>query len=564
MVKKSDELSAVVYLADGIECRCMLLALGSTVGRVIDRMFAVQSDWDSLSGSGGSGGGGGGDSGSSSTDDPRERYGIVLVEAKPGSDVMTERVLSNSTRIDSEELLSLRREWAKVALRHLQARFARKAGKLAEPAAGSLRAKPQAKKAPRRRDPAREYWFIAAGGGGGVKQAGDGPNAARIKFVNLDEYNVVKAKKGWLPVKDKSAKKGTDRWVVVEENTLSYYAGPDDVAARQPLGWISDLAAAKIESKSKKGIYTITLSEKKVKISIVCENDVMFDRWDSALRRGKSGKANAAAERMGPTIKLKPVVEVEPIPEYTEEEELRDEARATATGRAGAATGEYLSLGQMAALASGHASGDGYLTTEMLGRAVVEDSYMSVGEMDTMLMNSNGEYLTFDAVQGLLNDAGYGGVDGGSGYLTLDVAVKLVGELHQSGVAPTAAELARRAAAEGQYLSMVDVHKLAKSSGGDDTYITLDEAGRLASGLVAGSGDYLTLDEVAAQLKGPDVDAAYLSLGEVQAQLSAALADRKGEYLTVDRMQELCREAGYLSIAEMRELGGADPDGDFE
>ena len=304
------------------------------------------------------------------------------------------------------------------------------------------------------------------------------------------------------------------------------------------------------------------LSEKKVKLTIVCENDVMFDRWDSALRRGKSGKASVDADRKGPAIKLRPVVEGEPIPEYTEEEEMRDEARATATGHASAAKGEYLSLGQMAVLAAGRTE-DSYLTTEMLGRAVVEDSYMSVGEMDTMLMNRDGDYLTFDAVQGLLNDAGYGGGGAGSGYLTLDVAVRLVSDLHRSGINPTTAELARRAALEGQYLTTVDMQQLARSGGGDDTYLTLTEAGRLASGLVA-SGEYLTLDEVASQIKGSDADATYLSLGDVQAQLSATLADEKGEYLTVDRMQELCRQAGYLSIAEMRELGGANLDDDFE
>ena len=42
--------------------------------------------------------------------------------------------------------------------------------------------------------------------------------------VNLDQYQIVQRKEGWLTIKDKKGKK--NRWVVLEENRVQYY---DDV-----------------------------------------------------------------------------------------------------------------------------------------------------------------------------------------------------------------------------------------------------------------------------------------------------------------------------------------------
>lgn len=46
----------------------------------------------------------------------------------------------------------------------------------------------------------------------------------------------------------------------------------------------------------------------------------------------------------------------------------------------------------------------------------------------------------------------------------------------------------------------------------------------------------------------------YMTLAEVQTKISLNIANTEGEYLSVDKMQELFVEAGYLSIAEMQAL----------
>lgn len=56
----------------------------------------------------------------------------------------------------------------------------------------------------------REYWFKGAD-----NTASKAKKYGRAKLVNLDAYNVVKGKEGWLEVKDKAGKKA-QQWVVRE------------------------------------------------------------------------------------------------------------------------------------------------------------------------------------------------------------------------------------------------------------------------------------------------------------------------------------------------------------
>ena len=42
------KLSALVYLADGSECRCVLVSPTETVQTLVDKMLQVQADWDEL------------------------------------------------------------------------------------------------------------------------------------------------------------------------------------------------------------------------------------------------------------------------------------------------------------------------------------------------------------------------------------------------------------------------------------------------------------------------------------------------------------------------------------
>lgn len=70
-----------------------------------------------------------------------------------------------------------------------------------------------------------------------TRLASQGTSDHLLKFVNVDDYNIVKPKEGWLKVKDKRGK--TDRWVRVDENTLSYYTSPEDVS--DPIDFIENV-----------------------------------------------------------------------------------------------------------------------------------------------------------------------------------------------------------------------------------------------------------------------------------------------------------------------------------
>jgi hypothetical protein len=77
------------------------------------------------------------------------------------------------------------------------------------------------------------------------------------------------------------------------------------------------------------GTISIKLSKGKIKLSLICETDLMAERWRDALQQGKSGAVRAAATASarpnGPVLKLKAFIPVEDIEEYTEEDEMRAE-----------------------------------------------------------------------------------------------------------------------------------------------------------------------------------------------------------------------------------------------
>lgn len=106
---------------------------------------------------------------------------------------------------------------------------------------------------------------------------GAGGQEVRVKLVDLDRYTVAKKKAGWLTVKDKKGKKA--RWVVLHENTLRWFEEADEKS--QPAGIMDDVDAAKMTVKaSKKGdSFSIELKGGKVKVVLMCENDVMWERF---------------------------------------------------------------------------------------------------------------------------------------------------------------------------------------------------------------------------------------------------------------------------------------------
>ena len=334
-------MSAIIYLADGEQCRCLVVKQNETVQDLVDKMLQIQEEWEVLGGSSGAST----DEGGTSTDDPRDTYGIVIADYGDNlQGVQQERVLPKTTRLDSPELKKLHRCWARTALRNLQAQFAKSAkggGNKGQAGTATAGKKPGPKSgtAPSAR---REYWFTT--GTGKSKQF---KGQARAKFVNLDDYNIVAGKEGWVTVKDKSGKK--QRWVVVKENTLNYFTDPEDT---KPLATVRDVDQCKLEYKAKKGDQvSIKVSKGKVKFSLICDNDIMSSRWNEALQRGQSG-AFGGQSGGGPTpeeppaprrvIKIKMDSYVEPIPEYTEEDEMRDEGRLPMSTPAGDSGNIYI------------------------------------------------------------------------------------------------------------------------------------------------------------------------------------------------------------------------------
>ena len=137
------------------------------------------------------------------------------------------------------------------------------------------------------------------------------------------------------------AGKKAQQWVVYRENTVLTFNDPDD---QTPTSTMDGVDGAKFEVKAKKGdSFSIKLTKGKQKLSLICENDLLCQKWQDVLKQGKSGSTagraatgggggGGAAESRGPVLKLKAFIPVEDIEEYTEEDEMRDEGRSvTAT-----------------------------------------------------------------------------------------------------------------------------------------------------------------------------------------------------------------------------------------
>eukprot|EP00045_Choanoeca_perplexa_P016392 m.221308 g.221308 ORF g.221308 m.221308 type:complete len:427 (+) comp17246_c0_seq2:4981-6261(+) len=400
----SEKISAIVYLADGQQCRCLSVPAAGTIKDLIRSMLQVQEDWDDI--------GSAASAGKSSNPDD---YAIVEVSRQAGSEVATESFLDSDMPIQSKELKVLRRSWESTVLRQIKKRFSIGFGQLP---AGNRRQSKSSKTKPKPKAKSMlqsdDYWFVSPF----AKRPSR--DDIRVKFVSRSHYTVTKSKQGWLEVKDGRTK---SRWVVYEEDTLLFYKDSEDP---EPLLRVDDVATCEFKLKAgKKERSIVKLRRSKLKIDLVCENDVMSEKWLSAIRQGKSG--NAASDG---GIQLKQDV-VEMIPELTEEEE-EAEIRAA------------LSMRQMMAKARGDGD-DTYLTLEDLEGLNDDgnDVYMTTEDLDYIMVNPEGDYLTLDAMRGLAEDAGYLSVD----------------------------EMQRLAKPDGAYLTVEEMQHLAQDAG----YLTATE-----------------------------------------------------------------------------------------
>lgn len=431
-------------------------------------------------------------------------------------------------------------------------------------AAGGGGGKPLSRKPSKSSVAAREYWFVSVS-----KQRAVRRGQARLKFVDLDSYVIAKEKEGWLTVKDKKGKKAK-RWTVFRENTLLCFEAPD---AGAPLNKLDEVDGFKVEVKPKKGeAFSIKLTRGKEKLSLICDNDLMCQKWQEALMRGKSG----VQRNQAPALALKAAVEVEEIPEYTEEEEMRDEGMLPSAHQD---SGVYITTGSLAALAR---QAEGPLTPRLLSNATYggaggnDGTYVTVNAMEDTMVNASGQYLTMVAAQQLFRDAGYttvGATLSELGYMSLEAATAFINKAAgaDGGYATTVDAVQRAASSDTGYMSVTDMQGLAVGARGDggymttaaaaaaaaaggpaDTYISVEAMAKLLASKKHGGGSgggYMTVEQAREALSGTDVAAGYMSLADVQKQVDAGWS-KFGEYLTVARMQELCSEAGYMTIAD--------------
>ena len=497
-----ERIACFVYLADGQECRSIQVSPKATVSDLVTKMLEAKDDWTE------DGAISKREPGSeSSTDAAIDKYGIVEVRIPPGGGAPTERILPRSLAVSSKEMGAVRREWERIAFRQVQALFTRhnkgRAGEGGMSATAKLAAARKAKQQRRPSVAARlkkakdEYWFIAPFPSGGATSAKEN---VRVKLVNTDEYVVVRKKEGWLKVKEKGKTK--TRWVVFQENTLMFFK---DANSDSPTSSYEGIDTFEINLKpGKKEKVSIELQRgKKEKLALLCENDIMADRWYDAIRQGASGDKSApAAPRGRKVLKLRMQV-ADDIPEYTEEEETREELRARSAVRAT----EFKRMAQAQAAAAKKRKG---------GR---------------------GEYVTIEEMQRIHTEttlaAGGSGSSGGGG--------------------GAAAGASSGDEDQGTYLTVEDVNDLMINEEGD--YLTLETLEELAQ-----EGGYLRLEEAA--------EAGYLTLEEAKEMAHEAgyldvaaapqLVSSEGTYLTVEDMQELAEQAGYLTIDDMRDLAGLD------
>eukprot|EP00039_Didymoeca_costata_P013102 m.194601 g.194601 ORF g.194601 m.194601 type:complete len:521 (-) comp15676_c0_seq6:2947-4509(-) len=518
-------IAAVVYLSGGDECRCLLIGGESTVQNLVDGMLKVQQDWEDVTGNS-SESKDAEHSSSAFTDDPQDQFGIVLVQ-KDKAGIIAERVLPKSMSLASPELTPLRQSWSRTMLRHMQRRFANTAKVAGKEVKDTNTSKSTNEKRPKKamQSKEREYWFISPS----AKR--EDSNPVRVKFVNLDEYEIVKGKEGWLDVKDKGGRK--QRWVVVQENNLYCYNEPDD---EEPLFTIENISTCKLETKMKpaKNKFSITLVQRKTKITLNFDNDVMLSRWQEALQT--KSNTDKTPQSKGPVLKLKSGLEVEEIPEYTEEEEMRD----IQTSRP-KETDLYLTIDSLKSIAK---EDGGYITAEALRKAAIQDSYLTVDSMNNLYINNNGNYLTVEAVSSLLFRTGHLQEDG---YMSVEAAHSLVNLMRKKSDHITPAACVEAAKEVPGYLSVEAMSQLVTTEqalGGQ--YLTVEEAANLVCRAVRDdAGDYMTLES----LHSGD----YLTIEDVQQHLKHQ-RDKQGEYLSFEDMQHLFQDAGYMSLSELNNV----------
>eukprot|EP00042_Codosiga_hollandica_P042653 m.394628 g.394628 ORF g.394628 m.394628 type:complete len:560 (-) comp56379_c0_seq1:172-1851(-) len=546
-----EKIYAIVFLAEGNSCRCFQVDKSGCVSDLLDAILNVQEEWEEI----------GKDgpqkvsvatptsaSADSNTDELRLRYAIVE-ERKDKAGLITERVLPPSTPLKSPELRDLVRSWQRIYLRNMAQQFAQK---FKEAQAKGIKPGEKARRASKEK-PKTAYWFLAEHIG-----KNSAPGAVRVKFVNTDDYVVVRGKEGWVDVKEGGKIKSC--WVVLKEDTLLYFKDPADA---KPLGSLVDVSSWEITSKKGKGTSMIVKMKNSTgKLSLICENEVMGNKWLDAVRRGKSGEKKAASHK-GRVFKLKVVPEM--IPEYTEEEELAELAKHSKQAAylsVGPHQNPYMTVqdGQPRYL-SVEPHQNPYMTVQdgqprYLSVGPHENPYMSIDDNHQPRYLSvdphQNPYMTIDGHQQRPENP-YMSVDEGQArYLSVDPSkptYMTVGP-HENPYmsiddaytpAYMTVEAMQTLANPNGYITLSEMHSLAKRKA-DSDYMTITEIGQM---YINRDGDYLTLAAVQELCK----DAGYITLQEAQ-----ELRNPSGGYLTVEDMRRLINEAGYLTTEEMLEL----------
>lgn len=135
-----------------------------------------------------------------------------------------------------------------------------------QPQGAQKRRNTKSKKAASPTQQGREYWFVTPF----PKLAGR--EEMRVKFVNRNEYQIVRHREGWLEAKDKGKLKS--RWVRYAENTLMLYKDADD---EEPYATFEDINDFEFAIKTDKhDVTTIKMKKNKVKLELRCETSLVL------------------------------------------------------------------------------------------------------------------------------------------------------------------------------------------------------------------------------------------------------------------------------------------------
>eukprot|EP00041_Stephanoeca_diplocostata_P019643 m.426887 g.426887 ORF g.426887 m.426887 type:complete len:260 (-) comp21359_c0_seq8:1692-2471(-) len=217
-------LSAVIFLDDGEQCRCLKLRKTDKVSDVIKKMQEVEADWRLL----------GDATRPSTTLQPSvQQKNYRLVACTKHSDSTSgqvtnasvrEEVLSNDLIVGSDRFREIRETWSKLFVRHLVASFAHGRGIASrnKPTKNTSGNSPLRRPREKKTSKPTEYWFVCP-------RATAKNTEVRVKLVDMDRYKVVKGKRGWMHVVAKGVSKKTPSvWVVLQENRLSIFADTDE------------------------------------------------------------------------------------------------------------------------------------------------------------------------------------------------------------------------------------------------------------------------------------------------------------------------------------------------